>query len=83
LKSLEGRRKRLVVSFQDGIATLLASSLEKVEAETSDPYLLMKNGRYGGASHLRGAITYYRLSGRLANLIYSLNTTNTKFLPAQ
>ena len=79
----EGRRKRLVVSFQHGIATLLASALEKVEAETRDRYLLMKNGRYGGASHLRGAITYYRLSGRLANLIYSLNTTNTKFLPYQ
>ncbi len=59
------------------------SSLEKVEVETRDPYLLMKSGRYGGASHLRGAITYYRLSGRLANLIYSLNTTNTKFLPYQ
>lgn len=79
----EGRRKRLVVSFPDGTSPILASSLEKVEVETSDPYLLMKIGRYGGASHLRGAITYYRLSGRLANLIYSLNTTNTKFLPYQ
>jgi len=79
----EGRRQRLVVSFSDGIESVLAASLEKVEAETTDPYLLMKSGRYGGASHLRGAITYYRLSGRLANLIYSMNTTNTRFLPYQ
>jgi superfamily II DNA or RNA helicase len=79
----EGRRRRLIVSFSDGVEPVLAASLEKVEAETTDPYLLMKSGRYGGASHLRGAITYYRLSGRLANLIYSLNTTNTKFLPYQ
>lgn len=79
----EGRRKRLVVSFPDGIEPVLASSLERVEVETTDPYLLMQQGRYGGASHLRGAITLARLSGKLANLIYSLNTTNTKFLPYQ
>lgn len=79
----EGRRKRLVVAFSDGVEPVLAASLEKFDVDTTDPYLLMKAGRYGGASHLRGAITYYRLSGRLANLIYSLNTTNTKFLPYQ
>lgn len=79
----EGRRRRLVVMFPDGAEPILASSLEPVEAETSDPYLLMQRGQYGGASHLRGAITLARLSGKLANLIYSLNTTNTKFLPYQ
>ncbi|MBK6717045.1 MAG: DEAD/DEAH box helicase [Burkholderiales bacterium] len=79
----EGRRRRLVVDFPDGTEPILASSLERVEAETSDPYLLMQRGQYGGASHLRGAITLARLSGKLANLIYSLNTTNTKFLPYQ
>lgn len=79
----EGRRRRLSVMFGDGVETVLAASLEKVEVETTDPYLLMQTGRYGGAAHLRGAITYHRLSGRLANLIYSLNTTNTKFLPYQ
>ena len=79
----EGRRRRLVVAFPDGVEPVLASSLERVETETTDPYLLMQQGRYGGASHLRGAITLARLSGKLANLIYSLNTTNTKFLPYQ
>lgn len=43
----------------------------------------MARGRYGRAADLRGAITYYRLSGKLANLIYSLNTTNTQFLAYQ
>ncbi|GBO87322.1 hypothetical protein MSSD14B_09900 [Marinobacter salsuginis] len=33
--------------------------------------------------HLRKEITYRRLSGKLANLIYSLNTTNTQFFPYQ
>ena len=79
----EGRRRRLVVAFPDGVEAMLASALERVEAETTDPFLLMQQGKYGGASHLRGAITLARLSGKLANLIYSLNTTNTNFLPYQ
>lgn len=79
----EGRRLRLSVAFPDGEEPVLASSLELVVAETTDPYLLMKQGRYGAAAHLRGAITLARLSGKLANLIYSLNTTNTKFLSYQ
>lgn len=79
----EGRRRRVVVAFPDGVELVLASALERVETETTDPYLLMQRGQYGGASHLRGAITLARLSGKLANLIYSLNTTNTKFLPYQ
>lgn len=79
----EGRRLRLVVQFPDGPERVLAGSLEKVEAENRDPYHLLSRGDYGGVAHLRGSITYYRLSGKLANLIYSLNTTNTKFLPYQ
>jgi len=79
----EGARKRLVVHFPDGVERVLASSLEKVVAESQDAFELMQQGRYGGVSHLRGAITQARLSGKLANLIYSLNTTNTKFLPYQ
>lgn len=79
----EGRRQRLVVSFADGIESVLATTLEKIEVIVTDPYQLIQQGSYGGVAHLRGAITYYRLSGRLANLIYSLNATNTKFLPYQ
>lgn len=80
-----GSRQRLAVMFPDGVERILAASLEKLETETAitDPYQLMKQGKYGGVSHLRGSITQARLSGKLANLIYSLNTTNTKFLPYQ
>lgn len=77
-------RLRLLVNFLDGDEQfVLAGSLEKIEKEAGGPYELMAAGRYGRASDLRGAITYYRLSGKLANLIYSLNTTNTQFLPYQ
>ena len=79
----EGRRKRVTVMFPDGAEAVLLGALEPLTLETSDPYVLMQRGDYGGASHLRGAITLARLSGKLANLIYSLNTTNTIFLPYQ
>src|ERR1035437_7596817 len=77
-------RLRILVNFLDGDEQfVLAGSLEKVEKETMGAYDLMARGRYGRVADLRGAITYYRLSGRLANLIYSLNTTNTQFLAYQ
>jgi len=62
---------------------VLLSTLERVETVKEDPYDLIRNGRYGRAKDLRGAITSHRLGGRLANVIYSLETTNTEFLPYQ
>lgn len=77
-------RLRHLVTFLDGEEQfVLLDSLEKVETRPEGPYELITAGRYGRVSDLRGAITYYRLSGRLANLIYSLNTTDTKFLAYQ
>lgn len=78
-----GLRKRVLVNFPDGEEFVLEASLEKVERETRNPYELMCRGDYGRVQDLRGAITFFRLSGKLANLIYSLNTTSTRFLPYQ
>jgi len=77
-------RRRVLVNFLDGDEQfVLEASLEKVEKETPGPYAMLSRGRYGRVGDLRGAVTYYRLSGKLANLIYSLNTTNTQFLAYQ
>lgn len=62
---------------------VLLATLEKVGDVKQGPYELIMDGKYGRVKDLRGAITYYRLSGKLANLIYSLNTTNTQFFPYQ
>ncbi|MCW5657116.1 MAG: DEAD/DEAH box helicase [Burkholderiaceae bacterium] len=78
-----GLRRRVLVNFPDGEEYVLEASLEKVERETRNPFELMGRGDYGRVQDLRGAITFYRLSGKLANLIYSLNTTSTRFLPYQ
>ena len=77
-------RVRYLVVFGDGEEFVLGESLEVVSGRsTQDPYECISQGRFGRVPDLRGAITFYRLSGKLANLIYSLNTTNTQFLPYQ
>lgn len=77
-------QRRVLVHFLDGSEEfILRGALEKVIQGATSPHAMMQAGRYGRVADLRGAITYYRLSGRLANLIYSLNTTNTDFLAYQ
>lgn len=78
-------RRRVLVTFLDSgdDEWVLRDSLEPVEKIAQGPYELMLAGKYGRVSDLRGAITYHRLSGKLANLIYSLNTTSTRFLAYQ
>lgn len=78
----ESRRRVLVIFLDGNEQFVLEASLEKVEI-TPGPYAMIARGRYGRVDDLRGAVTYYRLSGKLANLIYSLNTTNTQFLAYQ
>lgn len=78
------RRQRVLVMFLDGSEDfVLPSTLEKVEGRTMSPYECIEQGRFSGEVDLRVAITFYRLSGKLANLIYSLNTTNTLFYAYQ
>lgn len=77
-------KKRLQVNFFDGTDEfVLEGAIERVTQENSDPYAMFREGRYGPVEHLRGALTHYRLSGKLANLIYSMNTTNTEFYAYQ
>lgn len=71
------------VIFPDGISFELVTSLEQVSDDFDDPIDLLLKGRIGRARDLRGNLTFIRLNGRLANLIYSMDTTNTDFYPFQ
>ncbi len=58
--------------------------LEDVGATISkDPYELIEAGKYGRAQDLRRSLTHVHLSGKLANLVYSMGVTNTDFYPHQ
>ena len=81
---VRGGKKRLQVHFFDGTDQFVQEqALEVVTQDNTNPYALFRDGRYGPVGDLRGALTFFRLSGKLANLIYSLNTTNTEFLAYQ
>lgn len=74
---------RWEVHFDDGPEFVPELALEPLTRETTNPYSLMRDLRFQRARDLRSALTHYRLSGRLADMIYSLDTTNTDFYPYQ
>lgn len=71
------------VTFLDSSQYISEKQLEIVGNEIEDALDLFKRGKFGRSRDLRGAITHIRLSGRLADLIYSMETTNTDFYPYQ
>ncbi|WP_375739322.1 SNF2-related protein [Pseudomonas boanensis] len=75
-----GRRQKVLVHFVDGSEDhILLGELERDGQLSMAPLACISRGDYAGVQNLRTMVTHYRLSGRLANLIYSLNTTNTLF----
>jgi len=80
---IRGNRLFWQVSFRDGPQYISEKQLEIVGTEVEDALDLFRDGKLGRARDLRGVITHIRLSGRLADLIYSMETTNTDFYPYQ
>jgi superfamily II DNA or RNA helicase len=79
-----GARLKVLVDFDDGSdGFFLPGSLAKATERPRGPVNMVRRGSFGFAADLRGAITAFRLSGRLANLIYSLNSSNTQFYAYQ
>ena len=57
--------------------------LEQTPTEPNDVFALLKNKRFGRLNDLRRNLTFVHLSGRLANVVYSMDTTNTDFYAYQ
>ena len=77
------QRRYWQVMFPEGPDFVLESQLELVSDGLEDPIELLEQGKFGRAQDLREILTYTRLNGRLANLIYSMETTNTDFYAYQ
>lgn len=76
------RNRRWLVQFPNALQRLPERSLKLLqENQTVDE--LIQAGAYGKPRHLRGAITHSRLTGRLADVIYSMEATNTEFFSYQ
>ena len=78
-----GPRVRLQVQFPDRADWLPDYELELVNDELNDVYELLARGRFGRADDLRRSLTFVHLSGRLANLVYSMGVTNSDFYAYQ
>ena len=77
-----GGRTRYQVDFGNCQEYVLETNLEQVP-ELQDVYDLLEAGNYGGVVNLRTVITHRRLTGRLADVVYSMEATNTEFYPYQ
>ena len=78
-----GGRTRVEVIFPGNERQYdLESQIEEVTND-EDPFDLLKKGQFGRSADLRRSMTFIRLSGRLANLIYSMQTTHTDFYAYQ
>lgn len=59
------------------------SSLELCESELIDYFSMLQKKQFGRTNDFRRNLTHIQLSGRLANLVYSMDTTNTEFYAYQ
>lgn len=73
------------VRWRDGSSDYVAEDQLELTAAAGrdDPYALIADGRLGRSEDLRRSLTHVHLSGRLANLVYSMGVTNTEFFAHQ
>ncbi|MHB9840935.1 SNF2-related protein [Paraburkholderia terrae] len=74
---------RWQVIFAERTEFVPGLALEAVPTEGGNVFDDMRKLRFGRARELRSALTHARLGGKLADLIYSLYTTNTDFYAYQ
>lgn len=74
---------RYHITFDDGTVEWKYQRQFEVLDEAPDPFKDIKLGNYGDVKHLKKSLIHARLSGNLANYIYSMETSNTDFYPYQ
>ena len=81
-RSRRGRRL-LQVRFPDFPKRVPEDQLEPVPEERMNPLDLLDEGKLGTPADMRRTLTHVRLTGRLADIIYSMEATNTDFYAYQ
>lgn len=71
------------VNFGDGRTFVADFDLEVVSDDNDDWDGLIEAGKFGRVRDLRRNLTHIHLSGKLANLVYSMDATNTDFYAYQ
>ena len=67
------------VRFPGGLRSIPPDQLELVPAALEEPLNLLRSARLSEPRRLRQVLAHVRLTGRLADMIYSMEATNTEF----
>lgn len=76
-------RRILQVLFTDGYRWIPESQIEIISNPRLSPLDMLKSKMLGRPVDLRRTLTHVKLSGRLADVIYSMDATNTDFYAYQ
>ena len=76
-------RRLFQVRFPDIVERVYEDQLEPLAEERMNPLDLLAEGKLGTPKDLRRTLTHVRLTGRLADIIYSMEATNTDFYAYQ
>ncbi len=76
-------RRLLQVQFVDGVRWVPEGQLEIVRDSRLSPLDMLEAKKLGRPVDLRRTLTHVKLSGRLADVIYSMEATNTDFYAYQ
>ena len=74
---------RWEVRFPEGPVQRLPQGNLEIVSDDDSIEKFIADGQFGGIQTLRLAITHARLTGRLADIVYSMESTNTEFFPYQ
>ncbi len=72
-------RRMLVVQFANTRRQIPEDQLERTPKIPESPLDLLAAARVSSLAHFRQLLTHIRLTGRLADMIYSMEATNTDF----
>ena len=72
-------RRLVQVQFPDRLDRVPEDQLEPLPERRMNPLDLLAEGKLGTPKELRRTLTHVRLTGRLADIIYSMEATNTDF----
>lgn len=81
-EQMRGQRRMLQVDFPEGTEWKPEDQIQSAKTRMS-PLDILETGALGSALDLRRALTHAKLSGRLANVVYSMEATRTDFYAYQ
>ena len=80
---VRGCRRLYKVQFPDIVERIPETQLERVPDSRMEPLDLLEDGKLGTPDDLRRALIHKRMTGALADIIYSMEATNTTFYAYQ